>query len=136
MKAKAKEIKSIDQLIRSLEHVEERELETDSAVNVRGELQRMRGNISAILSFVSHASEPESANPVLERALKEVRRECIRINAGISREMMLLAVRFTPSKLARYSNRVVAQYARLTQATHAMCLLAAPAKAEELLHAL
>jgi hypothetical protein len=129
--------RSLEQLISALEHIEESELQSDIPANVRAELKRMKRNISAILTFVSHAPRVESAaTPELRAAMNEVRRNCLFINGMISKTLLLQALQLGPARIAAYTSRAMAKYAEMMQSAHEMCLIAAPPRAQELLNAL
>ncbi|MGA3212252.1 MAG: hypothetical protein ABSD20_13180 [Terriglobales bacterium] len=136
-KASKKELRSVDELIIALEHIEEGELQSDIPANVRAELKRMKRNISSVLSFVSHSWHAEGAvDPELRRKMNEVRRECLLLNGIISKALLVQALRVGPAKLGTYTSRAMAKYFELMWAAHGMCLLTAPRQADELLAAL
>jgi hypothetical protein len=129
--------RALEQLISSLEHIEESELQSDIPANVRAELKRMKRNISAILGFISHSPLVESTiSPELRAAMNEVRRDCLRINGTISKTLLLQALQLGPARIATYTGRAMATYGEMMRAAHEMCLIAAPRQAQELLNAL
>ncbi|MFB3918010.1 MAG: hypothetical protein ACE14M_14880 [Terriglobales bacterium] len=130
-------VTSLEQLISSLEHIEEMQFHSDIRANVRCELKRMRRNISAVLSFVSQSSrgEVKDDNGELRRALDEVRRQCLAINGMITKCLIL---QYSPSlKLSmKYSSRVLASYEDMVRMARQMCQIAAPQFTEALAKAL
>jgi hypothetical protein len=129
------EVSSIEQLISRLEHVEESELNSDIRQNVRAELKRIKRNVSAILSFVSHTAVPEVAADLrLRQAIVDVRRECIAINSTISKYLILQTLH--ADAWLEYSSRISEQYTAMAEAARQMCALTAPMQLAELTNAL
>lgn len=127
-------IASIEQLISSLEHIEESELKSDIRPNVRAELKRIKRNVSAILAFTAHSPASQVADARLQWAIVDVRRECLAINSTVSKFLILQALH--ADIWLEYSSRVAEQYAAMTEAAKSMCALAAPLRAQELANAL
>lgn len=126
------EVKSFEQLISNLEHIEESEIHSDIRANVRAELKRMKRNVSAILAFASHSQS--AGNLQLQQAISDVRRECLLINATISRTLILQTLH--ADKLMDYTSRATEQYSAMSEAVRQMCVLAAPLRLQELADAL
>jgi sugar phosphate isomerase/epimerase len=125
---------SVDQLIANLEHVEESEIRSDIRANVRAELKRMKRNVSAILAFTSTSHAPSADNAQLAQAISELRRECILINATISKTLILQTLH--AAGLTKYTSRAADEYAAMSQAMRQLCALAAPLRVQELADAL
>lgn len=127
-----REVALIEQLISRIEHIEEAEIQSDIPANVRAELKRIKRNVSAILAFISHA--PSTENVQLQQAIGDVRRECILINATISRTLILQKLRV--ERWTKYASHVAEQYSTMSQAVREMCVLTSPLKVQELADAL
>lgn len=123
---------SIEQLISKLEHIEESEIRSDIPANVRAELKRIKRNVSAILAFTSHSPSPD--NVQLQQAISDVRRECLLINATISRTLILQTLH--AGKWMNYTSRVAEQYSAMSEAVRQMCVLTAPLRVQDLADAL
>lgn len=125
----------MEQLISGLEHIEEMQFHSDIPANVRCELQRMRRNISALLSFVSHCNERTGGNDEFSNLLNQVRRQCLLINGMITKCLIL---QYSPSLKIwiHYSSRLLAQYQDMAATARQMCQLAAPQFTEQLARAL
>ncbi len=128
------QVTSIEQLIQSLEHIEENELKSDIRQNVRAELKRMKRNVSAILAFTAHALVPELADARLEEAVVDVRRECIAINSTISKFLILQTLHL--DAWLEYTTRVTEEYAAMAEAVRKLCILTAPLRVQEMANAL
>lgn len=130
-------LQSIDELLVALEHIEESELQSDIPANVRAELKRMKRNITAVLSFLSHSPLlREETRPELSQAMSELRRECLLVNSAITRALLMLTLRVRPAKLAEHTARAMRKYLELMWAAHGVCLLTVPQQAQALLNAL
>lgn len=129
----ANAITSIEELIANLEHIEESELKSDIRQNVRAEVKRMKRNVSAILSFTAY-SRSQQLEPALQQAIVEVRRECLAVNATISKFLILQMLH--AEAWAEYGSRVLDQYSGVVEAARQMCALAAPMRVQELAGAL
>ena len=132
------EVRSIEQLISSLEHIEAIQLQSDIRANVRCELKRMRKNVSAVLSFVSQLSAAEQRDYPEEfrNALHAVRRKCLLINGMITKNLLLQSSPASLRICIRYTSKVMVQYGEMAQAARQMCLIAAPHLTEDLARAL
>jgi hypothetical protein len=133
------EVRSIEQLISSLEHIEEMQFQSDIRENVLCELKRMRGNVSAVLAFVSHGDDASLAGPAhaeLGEALKEVRRQCLLLNATIAK---IIVLQWSPAGLVKWiedSSGLMEQYRELAQAARRLCQITAPQLSADLARAL
>ncbi len=123
---------SIEQLISRIEHIEVSEIQSDIRANVRAELKRIKRNVSAILAFTSHTPSAESVQ--LQQSISDVRRECILINANISRTLILQMMH--ADKWTDYASHIAEQYSAMSEAVRAMCVLTAPLRVQELADAL
>ncbi len=124
---KRTEITSLAQLITRLEHIEDSELQSDLSQNVRAELKRMKRNVSAIISFISHFSAhglPQ--DPELRALVTDVRRECLLINALISKTLFLQYFRATRRMYAEPASRLLNHYHGMGEAAGRMCVLISP----------
>jgi len=132
------EVRSIEQLISSLEPIEEFQLQSDIRANVRCELKRMRKNISAVLAFVSHFSAGSGTDTPEEfhQALNAVRRKCLLINGMITKSLLLQSSPASLRMCIRYTSKVMDQYGDMAQAARQMCRMAAPHLTEDLARAL
>jgi hypothetical protein len=129
------QVSSVDELISRLEPVEPGEISSDIRANVRAELKRIKRNISLILGFTSTVYPLAcSGEPDLERAIMQVRQECLAINATVSRILILQALR--ADTWIDYSDRVREQYAEMAEATRALFALTSPLRAQDLASAL
>jgi hypothetical protein len=128
------QICSIEQLIQSLEHIEESELKSDIRQNVRAELKRIKRNVSSILAFTAHALSPTVSDPRLVGAVVGVRRECIAINSTISKFLILQTLH--ADTWLEYSSRVADEYTAMAEALRKMCEVAAPLHVQQMANAL
>ena len=134
---KGTEVESVEQLISALEHVEEDELQSDLKPNVRAELMRMRNNISAVLSLLSHCAWRERVDDVqLQSSVNEVRRLCVEINGTISKILVLQFVRARQEKWITYTTEALVAYREMVRSLHRACALAAPQFAEQVVKAM
>ena len=134
---KSIEVESVEQLIAALEHVEENELQSDLKPNVRAELMRMRNNISAVLSLVSHCCWRDRVPDMeLQNAVNEVRRLCVEINGTISRILVLQFIRAPQDKWIAYTTEALVAYREMARGMHQVCSLAAPELAEQVVKAM
>lgn len=125
---------SIEELISRLEQVDESELQSDIRANVCAELRRIKRNLSAVLSFVDHSRLPE--DPDLRRRASCVRRECILLNAMISRILVLYYCRIGQRICTAATSKAVMRYREMSEAACQMCQLMAPSYAESMAQAL
>jgi hypothetical protein len=132
------EVRSIEQLISSLEPIEEFQLQSDVRANVRCELRRMRKNISAVLAFVSRLPDAAETDQPEEfrQAVNAVRRKCLLINGMITKSLLLQSSPLSLRMCIRYTSKVMDQYGDLAQAARQMCRMAAPHLTEDLARAL
>jgi hypothetical protein len=121
------DVHSIEELLSRLEHVDESELQCDIRANVCAELQRIKRNLSAVLSFVDHSRLPEDTD--LRRAASGVRRECIQLNATISRILLLYYFRIGQRFCMTATTKAFARYRDMAEAACQMCEALAPAYA-------
>jgi hypothetical protein len=129
------QISSVEELISSLEPVEPDELNSDIRANVRAELKRIKRNVSLILDFTSSSRSSESGTAVeLERAIADVRRQCLVINSTVSEILILQALR--ADKWIEYNSRVRDQYAAMAEAVRNWCAIVAPLQLKPLADAL
>jgi hypothetical protein len=127
-------VRSVEELIRNLERVDESALQSDHRETVRAELGRMRKNLSAVLAFVSHCSREEQPHdPQLGDVLHKVRRECLLINRLISRMVILQMLPVSKRRWVQYTSPVLAHYAQMTDAARQMCLRTTPQLVDNLL---
>lgn len=126
------EVTSIEQLISRIEHIEESEIHSDIRANVRAELKRIKRNVSAILAFTSHS--PSAKSVQLEQAIRDVRRECLLINAAISRTLILQTLH--AHEWTEYASNVAEQYSAMSQTVRQMCVLTSPLRVQQLADAL
>jgi hypothetical protein len=128
------DISSMEELMSKLEHIEESELYSDIRQNVCAELKRIKRNVSAVLSFVDHSRLPNDPELILRAT--EIRRDCIAINAMISRILLLYMVRMGQQRCREATERVLGKYRGMAEATCQMCQLIAPSFAPSLARAL
>lgn len=128
------DVHSFEELISRLEHIDESELQSDIRANVCAELRRIKRNLSAVLSLVDHSRLPE--NPDLRRQASSIRRECILLNAMISRILVLYYFRIGQRVCMAATSKAVLRYREMSEAACQMCQLVAPSYAESMARAL
>jgi Zn-dependent oligopeptidase len=119
------DVLSIEELISRLEHVDENELQSDIRANVCAELRRIKRNLTAVLSFFEHSRLPE--NPDLRQAASDVRRECIQLNAMISRILVLFYFRIGQRFCMAATSKAFDRYRGMAEAACQICQSLAPA---------
>jgi len=128
-------IGSVEELIFALEPIEQSEISSDIQANVRAELKRMKRNVSLILRFIpSFRSSESPASSELQKAIADLRRECLSINSTVSRILILQTLR--ADRWIDYSARISDHYAAMAEAARRMCVITAPLQVQELAKAL
>ena len=130
---KKADVRSFEELVRRLEHVELEQFDTDIRANVRAELPRMKRNIVAILSFLANCKEQKRTDlPEIYEAMSSVRRQCVDLNMAISRLQVLLFFRIENLAAFQPSQVIIGPYQRLGDALRLMYQMSAPQFLEEL----
>lgn len=126
-------ILSFQELIDTLEHIELDELHSDIPANVRAELTRMKGNLSAILSFLGNCVNPDPATePKLCDTISMVRRECMSLHLTISKLLLFHFFRLNMVTDSQYPALAAAKYQQIGQALCEICKMFAPQFTEQL----
>lgn len=129
------EVQSIEELILALHPVQSSAINSNRLDAAIAELRQMKSNITAVLSFTSHAAVVDMASdPELRHVIDEVRRECLLINGMISRIMFRQRWLFSVSKIEDACD-VMAHYEDMASAACRMCLIFAPELGNNLLSA-
>ncbi len=126
-------ILSFQELIDTLEHIELDQLHSDIPANVRAELTRMNGNLSAILSFLGNCVNPDPATePKLCETISMVRRECMSLHLTISKVLLFQFFRLNLVTDSQYPALAAAKYEHISQAVCQLCQTFAPQFTEQL----
>ena len=128
-----KTILSFQELIDRLEHVEIDQLHSDIPANVRAELDRMKNNLSAILSFLGSCINPDPAiEPSLAEAISTVRQECMSLHLTISKILLIQFFRLNLFTYSQFPALAVTQYKQIGESVSQICLMFAPQYTEQL----
>lgn len=127
------QVASVDELISRLEPVDPGEISSDIRANVRAELKRIRRNVSLILGFLASVDTSENDSE-FKRAIAQVHKECLVINATVSRMLILQTLR--ADRWIDYTSRMNEQYAAMAESARTMFSIAVPLRVHDLANAM